>query len=137
MSKYSAALLHILLVVLAALSAALDKGLNLAAGVQLAILVVSSFGVYFLPLVKWKYTGALKVADAAIAAALTALAPLILQGSISGSEWITVALAGLSVVGVALGIDARATNVPAAAIIQTIPVAPSAPATPPAPPAAL
>lgn len=132
MSKYSAALLHILLVVLAALSAALDKGLNLAAGVQLAILVVSSFGVYFLPLVQWKYAGILKVADAAVAAALTALAPLVLQGSISGSEWITVALAGLSVVGVALGVDARATNEPAAVLVN-----PAPPAAPSAPPAAL
>jgi hypothetical protein len=128
-------LLHILLVILAALSAALDHGLNVAAGVQLAILVVSSFGVYFLPLVKWKYAGALKVADAAIAAALTALAPLVLQGSISGSQWITVALAGLSVVGVALGIDARATNQPAIAVLSSVPATP--PAAPPAPPAAL
>lgn len=127
MSKYSAALLHILLVVLAALSASLDKGLNLAAGVQLAILVVSSFGVYFLPLVKWKYAGALKVATAALAAALTALAPLVLQGSITGSEWITVALAGLSVVGVALGVDARATNAPAAVLVGSTSPAPAAP----------
>ncbi len=136
MSKYSAALLHILLVVLAALSASLDKGLNLAAGVQLAILVVSSFGVYFLPLVNWKYAGVLKVADAAVAAALTALAPLVLQGSITGSEWITVALAGLSVVGVALGVDARATNASAIVTLSAAPAVPPVTPVAPAPPAA-
>lgn len=112
MSKYSAALLHILLIVLATLTTTLDKGLNLAAAVQLGILVVSAFGVYFLPLLKVKFAGVLKVADAALAAALTALAPLVLSGHITPSEWITVALAGLSVVGVALGIDARVTASP-------------------------
>lgn len=112
MSKYSAALLHILLIVLATLTTTLDKGLNLAAAVQLGILVVSAFGVYFLPLLKVKFAGVLKVADAALAAALTALAPLVLSGHITPSEWITVALAGLSVVGVALGIDARVTSTP-------------------------
>jgi hypothetical protein len=115
MSKYAAALLHIVIVVLGALSTSVDKGLNTVSVVQLAILALGAVSVYLLPLVQWKYTGALKLAASALSAGLTALVPFLIQGSISPSEWITVILGAIGVVAVALGIDARTASQPPAA----------------------
>jgi hypothetical protein len=114
MSKYAAALLHIVIVVLGALSTSVDKGLNTVSVVQLAILALGAVSVYLLPLVQWKYTGVLKLAASALSAGLTALVPFLIQGSISPSEWITVILGAIGVIAVALGIDARTTSTPAA-----------------------
>lgn len=127
MSKYLAALLHILIVVLGALATGLDKGLNLVAVVQLGILALGAVSVYLLPLIKWKYDGILKLAASAVSAALTALIPFLIQGNVTPSEWITVILGAIGVLGVALGVDARSASQPQ--------IANSHPATP-APPAA-
>lgn len=125
MSKYLAALLHILIVVLGALATGLDKGLNLVAVVQLGILALGAVSVYLLPLIQWKYDGILKLAASAVSAALTALVPFLIQGNVTPSEWVTVILGALGVLAVALGVDARSTNEPA---IVTLPATPAPPA---------
>jgi hypothetical protein len=107
MSKYSAALLHILFVVLSALTAALDHGLNPATIVQLVILTVGAVVVYFVPLLDVKLAGILKVGASAVTAALSALAPLLLQGHITPAQWITIVLAALGALGVGVGVSAR------------------------------
>jgi hypothetical protein len=107
MSKYSAALLHILFVVLSALTAALDHGLNPATIVQLAILTIGAVIVYFVPLLDSKLSGILKVGASALTAALSVLAPLLLQGHITSAQWITIVLAALGALGVGVGVSAR------------------------------
>jgi hypothetical protein len=107
MSKYSAALLHILFVVLSALTAALDHGLNPATIVQLVILTIGAVVVYFVPLLDSKLSGILKVGASALTAALSVLAPLLLQGHITSAQWITIVLAALGALGVGVGVSAR------------------------------
>jgi hypothetical protein len=128
MSKYSAALLHILFVVLSALTAALDHGLNPATIVQLVILTIGAVVVYFVPLLDTKLSGILKVGASALTAALSALAPLLLQGHITSAQWITIVLAALGALGVGVGVSARL-DIPTVPIVTGTIVAPTAAAT--------
>jgi hypothetical protein len=136
MSKYSAALLHILFVVLSALTAALDHGLNPATIVQLVILTIGAVVVYFVPLLDSKLSGILKVGASALTAALSVLAPLLLQGHITSAQWITIVLAALGALGVGVGVSARLDD-PASPpnVTYNTHVVPAVVATAPAPPA--
>jgi hypothetical protein len=140
MSKYSAALLHILFVVLSALTAALDHGLNPATIVQLIILTVGAVVVYFVPLLDSKLSGILKVGASALTAALSVLAPLLLQGHITPAQWITIVLAALGALGVGVGVSARLDGPGkllsvGAYSVDTRPPAPTVVVTPSVPPA--
>lgn len=112
-SKFSAALLHILLVLVAAIQVALQGPVTPTSIVQLAILAVGSFAVYLFPLTNTTLQGELKVGAAVVIALLTALIPFLTANwslaGITAAEWVTVVLAGLSVLGTGLGVAARLT----------------------------
>jgi hypothetical protein len=133
MSKYSAAVLHILFVVLSALTAALDHGLNPATIVQLVILTIGAVVVYFVPLLDSKLSGILKVGASALTAALSVLAPLLLQGHITSAQWITIVLAALGALGVGVGVSARLDSPALPVLVGAVsPIVAAQPAAPPA-----
>lgn len=109
LSKYSAALISIVLVVLATFTSVThwDK----ATIIQLGLVFVSAVGTYAVPLLtgklaRWQAWG--KTGVAAAAAVLTAFAPLWVHGNPFSPQSIAlVVFAGLQVIGTHLGVDAR------------------------------
>lgn len=111
--KYSAALIHVAVVVLTALVASLDKGLTLAGTLQLAALTLTTLEIVLVPLLKsTTFKGELKVGGAVAGAIVTALIPLALNGwsfaQVTPAEWVTVVLAALGAIPVGVGVVARA-----------------------------
>jgi hypothetical protein len=98
---YAKALLHIIVVILAALGAAVHNGpITPVTVAQLAILGIGAVGVYWFPLIDKKLSSALKVGAAAVTAALAAVVPFLMVGHITGEDLIVVILAALGAVGV-------------------------------------
>jgi hypothetical protein len=100
---YTKSLLHIGVVVLAALQATIDKGpLDTASVVQLIILFVGSVVVYWAPNLGTKAANYLKVIGAAVIAVLTVAAPFIVAGHITTSQIITVIFAAIGALTVGI-----------------------------------
>ena len=108
LQKYSAALISIALVAFAFLKTALANDIDAAEVAQLVALVAGAIITYLVPLVSGPWAGVLKTGFAAVAAAATAIGPFVLQGYISAEQWTVVILAVLNVLGVQVGVAARA-----------------------------
>ena len=90
LNKYAVVLLQMALVVVAFLSTALQGGFDETEGVQLGILVAGAIVAYWVPIAKGVWAGLLKTGSSIVIAALTALAPLILEGFIAPEQWMIV-----------------------------------------------
>jgi hypothetical protein len=112
-NRYAAALIAIAIDLVAALST-ISGPITVAGAVQLALLIIGSVGVYLLPLLG-QYAAGAKIAAAVITAALTALAPLLVDGTITGPQLALVALAALKVLGAKVGVELRKDDVARAA----------------------
>jgi hypothetical protein len=127
--KYGAALVSILLAGLVFLKTAFADDLDYAEVAQLVAIVAGAVVIYFLPLVKGPWAGALKTIAAILMAAATAVGPLLLQGTITFEQWTIVAIAVLNALGVEIGsqarksvlIDAGTVTPGTAAVITSIP----------------
>lgn len=106
-SRWLTAFLQLAIVTGTALVATLDKPLNAPAIVQLALLVAGAVGAIFVPLLDSAWQGALKTGVAIVIAALTALAPFLLQGHLSPQNWVVVVLAALNAVATEVGVQVR------------------------------
>lgn len=109
--KYGAALISIALVAFAFLKTALADSIDAAEVAQLIALVAGAVIVYLVPLVPIRWSGALKTGAAVLAAAMTAIVPFLLQGTITPEQWTIVALAVLNALGVEVGVQARASGI--------------------------
>lgn len=107
---YGKALIALLIAGLTALASALtDDRITSPEGIQIAVQVATTAGVWLVPIVpQWPWA---KTGIAALLAVLN-LAVTLIDGGISGAEWVNLALAGLGVLGIAAA-PATSTTSPA------------------------
>lgn len=120
LQKYSAALISIALVAFAFIKTALADDIDAAEVAQLVALVAGAFITYLVPLVSGRWAGILKTGFSALAAAATAVAPFVLQGYITAEQWTIVILAVLNVLGVQVGVAARASALSADSLVPGV-----------------
>lgn len=116
-TKYLVAAVAIALALLNALQVAIAGGIDNAEAVQLAVVGAGAGLSILVPLVSGPWAGALKVGFAVIAAAGSALAPLLINGEVLPEQWVTVVIAGISAIAVQIGVSVRVDTVKAAAAI--------------------
>lgn len=114
-TKYLVAVVAIMLAVTNALQTAIVGGIEPAEVVQLGIVLVSAVTAIWVPLVQGRWAGLFKTGLAIVFALLTALAPFVITGTIAPEQWVTVILAGLTALGIQLGVTVRTDAVKAAA----------------------
>jgi hypothetical protein len=105
--KYLAAIVPILTAAVVFLQSAFVDELDAAEVAQLVAIVAGAFITYLVPLLSGRWAGALKTGAAILAAAATAIAPFVLQGRVTADQWMVVAFAVLSALGVEVGVQAR------------------------------
>lgn len=105
MSKYAAALLSALIIIVTALAAI--EVYTVDAIAQIIVLAAGTITTYFVPLVDRRWAGMLKTGAALVAALAAALAPLIVSGTYTPQALLVVVLAGLNVLAVELGVNVR------------------------------
>lgn len=102
-SMYAKAIVAIFMAALAVVLTALsDDVITLAEWVGVALAIVSAVGVYLLPNLPHGVQQYSKMLIAILFAALQALAPLVLEGTITRTGYILIALAVLNAVGVGI-----------------------------------
>lgn len=111
-NRYAAAVLSIL-ITLAGAVAALNQ-VTWPIIVQLAILTVTAFTTYLLPLIPQGWAGAAKTGTEVLGAVLTAIVPFVIAGHITGPQIALVLLAALKALGTEVGVQARLTAQPRA-----------------------
>ena len=104
-TRYAAAIISVLITVIGAVAALNDVSWPII--VQLAILTLTSFTTYLLPLVPAKWAGAAKTGLEILGAILTAIVPFVLAGHITGPQVALVLLAALKALGAEVGVQAR------------------------------
>lgn len=105
-NKYLAALLSVLIVAGTAFVALPDHATVTA--IQFGALVLSTIVTYFAPLVPGPWSGALKTGLAVVLGVVGALVPLLGTGTLTGTQWVIVGLAGLNALAVQIGVSVRA-----------------------------
>ncbi len=105
-SKFSAALIAIAITLVGAL-AQLTGNVTPSDAVQLVLLAVNALVVYLVPLAGTAAQSTYKTIAAVIVAILTAVAPFVVSGHISGAQIAVVVLAGLQVLGAHVGVQMR------------------------------
>lgn len=95
---YGKALVALLIAGLTGLASALtDNQVTSGEGIQIAIAITTTAGVWLVPIVpQWPWS---KTGLAALLAVLN-LSVTVIDGGISGAEWVNLALAGLGVLGI-------------------------------------
>lgn len=116
-TKYLVALVAIILAVLNALQVAVVGGIERAEVAQLVIVGAGALIAIAVPLVPGKWAGLLKTGLSIVIALATALAPLLITGTITLEQWITVILAGVQALAVQIGVSVRTDSVKAAAAV--------------------
>lgn len=104
-SKYSAALISIVLAVLAVFTSVTHW--DRASVWQLVLVGLSAAGTYAIPLIPGRWSAWGKTGFAALMAVATAFAPLFVHASYTPQSIALVVFAGLQVVGTHLGVGAR------------------------------
>lgn len=116
-TKYLVAVVAIALALLNALQVAIAGGIDNAEAVQLVVVAAGAGLSILVPLLSGPWAGVLKTGFAVLAAAGTALAPLLLNGEVLPEQWITVIIAGISAIAVQIGVSVRTDTVKAAGAI--------------------
>jgi hypothetical protein len=119
-SKYLAAIIAIASFALNAILAALKQGpITAVESDQIIILIIGAIVVYFVPLLNTNWAGLLKVIAAALTALGTAVDPFLRTAAWpTPAEWITIAFAVASALGVGIGASARVSAIRAAVARQ-------------------
>lgn len=107
-TKYLVALVSVTLAVLNALQTALaSSGLDVGEVAQLVAILAGATIAFVVPLIAGPWRGALKTGAAIVAAVAAALAPLLLTGTITPEQWVTVVIAGVNVLATEIGVQIR------------------------------
>jgi len=105
--KYLAALLHISIVLVTSVTAAFDQPFTLTSVIQIATLVAGSIVTYLVPLLGSGWQSAIKTGVGLLTAAVAALTPLLVNGSITPQNIFVVIGAVLAALGTELGVNVR------------------------------
>lgn len=107
LNKYAAALLSIAIAIFTAL-AAIPVGQRTPESLwQVALIGIGAVVTWWVPLVGIKWAGMLKTGAAVLAAVIGALIPLLITGTLTGSQWLVLGLAGLNALAVEVGVGIR------------------------------
>jgi len=116
-TKYLVAAVAIALALLNALQVSIAGGIDNAEAVQLVVVGAGAGLSILVPLLSGPWAGVLKTGFAVLAAAGTALAPLLINGEVLPEQWVTVVIAGISAIAVQIGVTVRTDTVKAAAAV--------------------